>query len=447
MTFDTKDWIRRFGAALEDVVDSADVHGVPLRFHTPIRMDRHQEELRRRIPALAAIASEHPFLARQFDEACQWLENFPHGLDVPDGLRDLLLEHPVLAQVWSAGSQDGLHLGNVAGPRHADIASIVAHLAKLSARAGGEHAAARLHGFLVAGQHTRLPAHELTILYGLKLGGPVSLGPGAYLANYNSARRRFRLDEDPDHWLRRGTHGPDTHPGRMTHESSRSVLVRKINWGPAAAPCYCSADDHYPFSKLRYRFPDDHVVDSLVNMFEERDMLLKLLSIAAESKLVSHTALIALPSWMREIDFNLRTDFSGGSRCGLFDVWPDDTTLSSEHVDAFVAAARGWLQFFENTPSKIRLAVDRLVSSYGPAATTFGFAEPIIDVSIALEAMYGPFGNRSITRKLSERAGWLLGGPPTREDAPRSSRRCGSSTKFARRSCTARRPCRTVRRC
>ena len=68
-----------------------------------------------------------------------------------------------------------------------------------------------------------------------------------------------------------------------------------------------------------------------------------------------------------------------------------------------MAAAKGWLRFYRRTPPSMRLAVDRLVS-YGPAATEFGFAEPIVDVSIALESLYGPF-NRSITRKFSERAG------------------------------------------
>ena len=237
------------------------------------------------------------------------------------------------------------------------------------------------------------------------------------MANYNSVRRRFGLDEDPEPWLSHGGHGLENHPGRLAHESSRCVLVRRINWGPAAPPRHCPADDDRTFSKLNYRFPDDHVVDSFVAMVTGRDMLLDLLSIAVESKLVSHTTLLALPSWMEQINPNLRTRHSAPRGQRLFDVWPSDRTLSGKHVDTFAAAARGWLRFFVNTPPNIRLAVDRLVSSYGPAATQFGFTEPIIDVSIALEAMYGPFANRSITRKLTKHAGWLLGGPDRRRRA------------------------------
>ena len=33
----------------------------------------------------------------------------------------------------------------------------------------------------------------------------------------------------------------------------------------------------------------------------------------------------------------------------------------------------------------------------------------LIDAGIALEAMYGPFDRGEITRKISQRAGWLLG--------------------------------------
>ena len=408
MTFDSKSWIRRVGAALEDVVDSAEhIHGVPYRFHSPIPIDDYREELLRRYRELAALANEHPYAAKLYEESRIWQR------DVPDELQTLLLEHPALARVWSAGSREGLHLGNVSSHGHADIEGIIAHLAKLSARVGGEYAATCLHRFLVAGEDTRLHAHEITVLYGLKTDEPVALGRGAYLADYNSVRRRFGLDEDPDRWLRRSSRGPDTHPGRMAHESSRCVLVRRINWGPAIAPCHCPTNADHISNKLRYWFPEDHIVDSLVSMFEERIMLLQLLSIAVESKLVSHTVIVALPSWMKQIDANLRTGNSGGSDHRLFDVWPSDRTISSEDVDTFVAAARGWLRFFLKAPPKIQLAVDRLVSSYGPAATQFGFAEPIIDVSIALEAMYGPFDNRSITSKLSRRAGWLLAGPNT----------------------------------
>lgn len=204
MTFDTKDWIRRLGAALEDFVDSTKrVYGIPLRFAFPIRIDDYREGLPRSYRELAALANEHPYAAKLFDES-----HIPQD-NVPDELQTLVLEHPVLAQVWSAGSRECLHLGNVSAHGHADIKSMIAHLAKLSARVGGEYAATRLHRFLVAGQDSRLHAHEITILYGLTVIEPVSLGRGAYLADYDSVRRRFGLEEDPDLWFRNSDRGLD----------------------------------------------------------------------------------------------------------------------------------------------------------------------------------------------------------------------------------------------
>ena len=40
------------------------------------------------------------------------------------------------------------------------------------------------------------------LLHGLKIDEPISLGRGAYLADYSSVRRRFGLDEDPELWLK-----------------------------------------------------------------------------------------------------------------------------------------------------------------------------------------------------------------------------------------------------
>ena len=410
MTFDHKDWIGRFGAGLERVVDSAKhFYGVPLGHGSSMRTEDFRAERRRRYRELGALANEHPYAAKLFEKTLVWPD------DVPDEMRDLLFEHPVVAAAACEGSREGFDFGRSTGQQgRFEATTLVAHLAKLSVRVGGRYAATRLHRFLVAGAATRLHAHEITVLHGLKVDTPIRLGPGAYLADYEAVRRRFGLDEDPELLLQRGGRGPDTHPDRLGVESSRCVLVRAFNWGSAVAPGG-SADGHR-WCAQRYRFPDDHVVASFADLIEGRNMLLQLLSVVVGSKLVSHTAVVALPQSMRQIDPNLRNRQSGVVQ-RLFDVWPPDTTLSAGHARTFVAAAKGWLRFYRRTPPRIRLAVDRLVSSYGPAAKEFGFAEPIVDVSIALESLYGPFNRKKITRKLSERAAWLLGGSDERRRA------------------------------
>ncbi|MCY3735528.1 MAG: HEPN domain-containing protein [Gemmatimonadaceae bacterium] len=400
--FDRKGWISRFGQALEDTAATARPHGVPFRLYGQIDRDLYRSEQHRRYRDMAELARTDPYAAKLFDESHLWLDA------LPDGVQDLLLEHPVIEHVWSRGSREGFRLVRLLGSGHADVRSLIANLAKLSVKVGGKRAATMLHRFLVAGEGVRLHAHEIMMLHGLKLDEPVPLGRGAYLASYDAVRKRFGLEEDPELWLRRSDEGLDSHPGRLARTSSRAVLVRHVRWGPAVAPCDCSSSSKWPHRR-RYRFPNDHRVESLVDVFEERRALLQLLGIAVRSRLVSHTVINAVPPWMTHLDPNLRTESGGGHR-GLFDVWPEDQAPSKEDLDAFTAAAQGWLAFCAGKEDRsMELAIRRTSSSYGIAGGRFGVEDRLIDAGIALEAMYGPFGGVEITRKVSSRAAWLLG--------------------------------------
>ena len=399
--FDSKAWISRFGEALEDTAATARPHRVPFRVSGPIDRDHHRREQHRRYREMAELARTDRYAAKLFDESHLWLDT------LPDGVEDLLLEHPVIEHAWSRGSRGGFHFVRVLERGHADVKFLIANLAKLSVKVGGKHAATMLHRFLVAGEGVRLHAHEITVLHGLKLDEPIPLGRGAYLASYDAVRKRFGLPEDPEPWLRRSDEGLDLHPGRLAHASSPAVLVRQVSWGPAVAPSDCA--NREPPLKLRYRFPDDHRVESLADVFEEREELLQLLSIAVRSKLVSHTVIDAVPPWMTLIDPNLRTGSPGGGR-GVFDVWPEDRAPPIRDLDAFVAAARGWLASCAGKGDRsTELAVRRTAASFGIAGGRFGVEDRLIDASIALEAMYGPFDSGEITRKISLRAAWLLG--------------------------------------
>ena len=128
-----------------------------------------------------------------------------------------------------------------------------------------------------------------------------------------------------------------------------------------------------------------------------------------QSKLVSYTVINAVPPWMTLLNPNLRTGSPGGDR-GAFDVWPEDQAPSMRDLDSFAAAARGWLTFCAMKGDRsTELAVRRTAACFGIAGVRFGVEDRLIDVGIALEAMYGPFGCGAITRKTSSRAAWLLG--------------------------------------
>ena len=400
--FDRKRWISRFGDALEETAAAARPARVPFRISKPLAGDLYWREQHRRYRGMAELARTDPYAAKLFDESHLWLDS------VPDGVLDLLLEHPVIGNAWSSGSREGFHRVRMLGGGHADAESLLARLAKLSVKVGGKRAASILHRFLVAGEGVRLHAHEITVLHGLTLDEPIALGRGAYLASYDGVRKRFGLPEDPEPWLRRSDEGLDLHPRRLAHASSRAVLVRQVSWGPAVAPCECPSNPELPL-RLRYRFPDVHRVESISDIFEERETLLQLLSIAVRSKLVSHTVIDAMPQWMTQLDPNLRTQSAGGSG-GVFDVWPKDRAPSVLDLNAFAAAARGWLTFCTGKGDRTtELAVRRSAAAFGIAGGRFGMEDRLIDAGIALEAMYGPFESGEITRKISSRAAWLLG--------------------------------------
>lgn len=262
--FDRKAWVRRFGAALEDTLPGARHFGVPFGIYGTMTIDARRKEMHRRYREMASLANTDAYAAKLFDESYLWID------PLPDGVLDLLREHPAVAQAWSAGSRDGFHFGAVFGRGTNDVKFLISFLAKLSARVGGLYAATLLHRFLVAGHGVRLHAHEITVLHGLELDEAIPLGRGAYLAPYDAVRERFGLPEDPESWLHDWVERPDSHSSRLAHPSSRTALVRRFNWGPGAAPRDDSGDTHRSLQH-RYRFPVDHRVESIIDLFEERE--------------------------------------------------------------------------------------------------------------------------------------------------------------------------------
>ena len=393
-TFDQKDWINHLSGALSNLVDSTEHPPfTPHKATTPAL--RNIEEGRRddlqRYKDLGALARTSPYASKLFAET-----HFP----VKDtsqwrAVVDLILDHPCFVESW---------FDNAA---HRDSGSpqfglLISNLAKLSVRTSTRHAARRLHRFLVLGKCTLLPAYEITLLHGLHVSERMALGGKAYLAPYDAVRRRFGLEEDPEHWLTRGRSKPHS----LSDEPTVSALVRRFAWGAS----YELGVDSNGSKYLRYWHPEDHRIGDVIAKFREREQLIKILSVVMETKLVSHTVIVHLPAWMRSLDPNLGFDrVNSGGR--LSAVWPPDRTLTDGHIDSYVSAAKGWLaHYIETKPFKLDLAIDRIVASYGVASGDFGFADPIVDVSIALEAMYGPFRVRTIVESLSKRAGWVLGG-------------------------------------
>ncbi len=110
---------------------------------------------------------------------------------------------------------------------------------------------------------------------------------------------------------------------------------------------------------------------------------------------------------MSRLDPNYRTASPGG-HWGVFDVWPEDHTPARKEMDAFVAAARGWVSFCAGRRDRrMELAVRRTATCFGIAGGRLGVEERLLDAGIALEAMYAI--DVDIARNIRRRAAWLLG--------------------------------------
>lgn len=392
-SFCHKAWIDQLSLALSALVDSAKHPPfTPQKASAPATRgieEARQEDLQR-YKDLGALARTSPYASRLFAET-----SFPVN-DTPEWrtVADVIVDHPCFTGSWF----DRGTWKNDSPP----LILLIVSLVQLSVRRSGRHAATRLHRFLALGRRTLLPAYEITLLHGLEVSERIDLGGKAYLAPYDAVRRRFGLEEDPEHWLTRSGWEPRV----LSEDPCVTALVRRFCWGTSYQLGVDSDESDY----LRYAHPADHRISNGKVMFYERALLVKLLSVVMETKLASHTVIVHLPVWMRSLDPNLGID-RPNSGSGLFDVWPPDRTPTDSHIETYTSAAKGWLAHYgENKPFKLDLAIDRIVASYGVASGDFGFADPIVDVSIALEAMYGPFRRRTIVESLSQRAGWVLGG-------------------------------------
>ena len=300
----------------------------------------------------------------------------------------ILREHPLIEpRLEGSGRDESVGFRVLGTTFRATLKGLVARLAKLSIKEGGEEAARRLHCYLTAGANGTVPAYEITVIHGLVVKTRFNLDDGAYLAPYGDARAEFGLPDEPE-------------PMSKTSHPDAAVLVRSLEYGPGVAPL----DDDYdlPVVQVAYRFPAGYRVD-LEGWWDDRKLLVDLFSIAKRVPMLSRTRYVRLARWIEEINpnFAFGTQESGGY---ISDMWPLDHDLSKGDVDAFLDLARGWHRY-PDKPDALNLAIRRLAASFSRPGGRFAKEDRILDVAIALEVLYGG----KTGPDLAQRAAALLG--------------------------------------
>lgn len=398
--FNAADWIGRLAAALEDVAAQARP-AFPFSPETPHYgpLDEYWPSIHQQYRDLAARTKHDPDAAKLFAESHLWLKSDPAEA------RAILREHPLLRPgLIGLSKREGV--GFILPTHdwfHVDLKSLVSHLAKRAMKDSGEQAAQLLHRYLTAGEEANLPAYEITLLHGLKLDRRFDLGSEAYLAPYEDAKATYGLPDEPEKWLNGA--------GRNPRPVSTAALVRSLRWGPGVAPP--PDDGNFPNKscracapKVKYRFPGDYELD-LANRFpDDSKVLIDLLSIATRSPLISHTSFVRVAKWVEEIDPNFACGFRSSSAY-LSDAWPKEHQFCQHDAATFAALASRWCTY-RGKRDVIDLAIRRLAASFARGGGPFSAEDRILDVSIALEIMYGPIKHK-LTYQLATRAKRLLG--------------------------------------
>ena len=177
--FNEAAWIERLAADLEQVAAEAEpsYSPPPPAIHGLRPVGEYWSALHRGYRSLAERAKHDPTASIQFKASRLRVETDP--VDAIDILRGHPLIEPGLR---GSGKSEEVVFRILNGGFSSTSKGLVASLAKLSVKEGGEEAARRLHRYLAAGANGTVPAYEITVIHGLVVKTRFNLDAGASLA-------------------------------------------------------------------------------------------------------------------------------------------------------------------------------------------------------------------------------------------------------------------------
>ena len=353
--------------------------------------DQISEHEKRQYRDLACAARHDETAAKRFAKSSLRLKADPQNA------RSVLREHPLLRP----GLTDCAGVESIGFPVlirwiPVTLDRLITNLAKVAVRDGGESAARCLHNFLVAADGAGVPGYEIIVIHGLDLDRRFELGPEAFLVPYRSVRKRFDLPEEDA-----GEFSFDRPESRREVSAvPPAAFVRRMRYRPGIHPGMVG--EVWPEQVVSFEFPHAYEVGGEEWPSDSR-MLAELLSVSLGVPLLCRSCFFRPDEWVAQLEPNLAHGAYGGHGYPL-DVWPEGHPIDAKKLDAFVRMAKGWVKY-RREHGAIDLGVRRLAGSYSRAVSRFGVEDRIVDVAIALEAMYDSHGHKS-----AQRAAGLLEG-------------------------------------
>ena len=394
-TFDAEQWVLRMGKELECVASDADPCFFTWNAPPPwgATAEQIREHDKRQYRDLARAARHEETAAKLFAESSLRLKADPQDA------RSVLREHPLLGPgLTDCGGVEAVGFLMPVKWFPVMLDQLIANLAKVAVRDGGESAARCFHKFLVAADAdgTGVPGYEIIVIHGLDLDRRFELGHGAFLVPYRSVRKRFDLPEEDSAWFEFDR--PESR--REASAVAAAAFVRRMRYRPGIHPGMVG--QVWPEQVVSFEFPDTYEVSGEEWPSDSR-MLAELLSVSLGVPLLCRSCFLRLDEWVTQLDPNIaHGTYEGHGHPS--DVWPNGHPIDAKKLDAFARMAKGWVKY-RREHGAIDLGVRRLAGSYSRAGSRFGVEDRIVDVAITLEAMYG-----SKSHKMAQRAAGLLEG-------------------------------------
>ena len=306
-------------------------------------------------------------------------------LPIPSDAVTLLTRHPEIKKILSNCSEsgeyalNGLRSGSMAASKTLPI-ELISRLVRNAARVGMRKSVEDLSKILAQSSGITLPGFEATIVVGMRLHERWDIIDGIYAIPYRDFETQFDI-------LARSYYSQI--PNQiMAHGKSVGVLIREFKWGPAL--------------DFEFSLPMRTYVCDL-----EFGIVLDLVRASAGHTFPVVGQCDRAERWVYEI---IGPGFDIGGR--PFRPFRVDEIIESvdfyhEKREIVELTIKHWQEMNGMNKKKITLAISRL----GSAVSRRGLLaeqDRILDVSIALEILYGLEGSE-LMYKLATRAAWYLG--------------------------------------